>query len=553
VTGYDPLCNLVKDDAEKITNIDWSVYGKILSITKASAAASPVQKINYGYDASGNRISKIVNKQGAAANEYTWYVRDASGNVMSVYNFTGNNLTNGTLNVTEQHLYGSSRLGILNTTIDADATTTGTNANLVGSTYLSNFNRGNKVFELSNHLQNVLVTISDKKIGVDANSDGTIDYYNADVVTANDCYPFGMQMPGRKFNSSKSVYGFNGMRKDNEIYGEGNAYDFGARVYDPRLGKWLAVDMAAKSAPGWTPYRFGFDNPINFKDPDGGWEEDGHFWTVYAMGVALGMNKTDARALAVKAEYYDHIVHADNSMSILKIPGKEWMAWGKDGGVGTWADPVWQKEMHGLTGGSQSVLLSSVVAKIIGGDLFQLHTVGDAWAHSYIDEKTGERVMYGQHGRNEPWYAGLARRVLGNITFEHAKAGPESGTTADNIADRPVEYQQYVQSLLGIFNSKFHDKIKDNSMIDIFDYVQKKGGSKKANIYLLSSFVDLQTGTKSFSTENKSYNEKLVGYLKQMGVKYTSSTSTTSTTTSSGSGNVPITTTTTHYNTTINQ
>jgi YD repeat-containing protein len=71
VTGYDPLCNLVKDDAEKITNIDWSVYGKILSITKASTTARPVQKINYGYDASGNRISKIVNKQGAAANEYT--------------------------------------------------------------------------------------------------------------------------------------------------------------------------------------------------------------------------------------------------------------------------------------------------------------------------------------------------------------------------------------------------------------------------------------------------------------------------------------------------
>ena len=361
-----------------------------------------------------------------------------------------------------------------------------------------------------------------------------------------------MQMPGRTYNAGNYAYGFDGKRKDNEIHGEGNAYDFGDRIYDPRLGRWLAVDMAAKSAPGWTPYRFGFDNPINFKDPNGQWEEDGHFWTVYAMGVALGMSKTDARELAVKAEWYDHVVHKDNSMSIQKIPGKEWMAWGKDGGVGTWADPEWQKTMHGLTGGSQSELLSSVIAKIIGGDLYQLHTLGDSWAHSYIDDK-GNRVMYGQHGRNEPWYAGIARAVLGDITFEHAKAGPEHGKYADNIADRPEEYKQYVTSLLGIFNSKFHDKIKDNARTDIFDYVQKNGGSKEANIYLLQNYIDLQTGTKSFTTENKSYNEKFEGYLKQMGIKYSTSTTTTSTTTSSASGNVPITTTTNHYNITINQ
>ena len=79
-----------------------------------------------------------------------------------------------------------------------------------------NFTRGNKIFELSNHLGNVLATISDKKVPVDdgtyahnssmglqekVNStlDGVLDYYNADVVTANDYYPFGMILPGRKF------------------------------------------------------------------------------------------------------------------------------------------------------------------------------------------------------------------------------------------------------------------------------------------------------------------------------------------------------------------
>jgi RHS repeat-associated protein len=49
-------------------------------------------------------------------------------------------------------------------------------------------------------------------------------------------------MPGRTFNSSEYRYGFGGHEKDDEIKGEGNSLDFGARIYDPRLGRWLSVD-----------------------------------------------------------------------------------------------------------------------------------------------------------------------------------------------------------------------------------------------------------------------------------------------------------------------
>jgi RHS repeat-associated protein len=302
VTGYDPLCNLVKDNAEKITNIDWSVYGKILSITKASAAASPVQKINYGYDASGNRISKIVNKQGAAANEYTWYVRDASGNVMSVYNFTGNNLTNGTLNVTEQHLYGSSRLGILNTTIDADATTTGTNANLVGPTYLSNFNRGNKYYEMVNHLGSVLSTISDKKIGHDAGN-GTIDFFTADVVTAGDYTPFGMAMVNRKYTqqNAKFRFGFGGQEKSDDIKGEGNSYTAEFWEYDPRIGRRWNVDP--KPNLSISLYATFNNNPIFLIDPLG----DTTKYFNITSGVELGtINNAGAMSrVKTNAKAYD--------------------------------------------------------------------------------------------------------------------------------------------------------------------------------------------------------------------------------------------------------
>jgi len=42
--------------------------------------------------------------------------------------------------------------------------------------------------------------------------------------------------------SKASRYGFNGKMKDNEVEGEGDIYDFSARMYDARLGRWLSLD-----------------------------------------------------------------------------------------------------------------------------------------------------------------------------------------------------------------------------------------------------------------------------------------------------------------------
>ena len=78
-----------------------------------------------------------------------------------------------------------------------------------------------------------------------------------------------MLMPGRKFNSDKAVNGFGGKRKDNEIYGEGNAYDFEARILDPRLVRWLSVDPLFSSYPHQSPYVSMSNNPINRIDPTG--------------------------------------------------------------------------------------------------------------------------------------------------------------------------------------------------------------------------------------------------------------------------------------------
>ena len=249
--------NLTKDRKEGIDSIYWNVYGKITQISKNDGTV-----IKYGYDAAGNRISKTV------GTKQTLYVRDASGNVMSIYTAGIDSVNSGHLTQSEVHLYGSSRLGMLtpNTDMTVNQTMPG-----IGSKYFTTFIRGTKFFEITNHLGNVLATVTDKKMGVRSTTDTSkVAYYTADVMSAQDYYPFGMQMPGRTFTGTTSYrYGFNGKENDNEISGAGNKLDFGARIYDSRLGRWLSRDPLAEKYPNASPYNFALNNPVAAIDPDG--------------------------------------------------------------------------------------------------------------------------------------------------------------------------------------------------------------------------------------------------------------------------------------------
>ena len=65
------------------------------------------------------------------------------------------------------------------------------------------------------------------------------------------------------------TFGFNGKENDNEVKGEGNSLDFGARKYDSRLGRWLSVDPLEKKYPQFSPYNAMANNPLLFVDEDG--------------------------------------------------------------------------------------------------------------------------------------------------------------------------------------------------------------------------------------------------------------------------------------------
>lgn len=125
------------------------------------------------------------------------------------------------------------------------------------------------MYELSNHLGNVGVVISDMRIGIDENNSTTADYYLTDVVSATDFMPFGMPMPGRSYTSESYRFGFNGMEKDDEMKGEGNSLDFGARIYDSRLGRWLSLDPNAQNYSSISDYVFVGNMPTWAIDPDG--------------------------------------------------------------------------------------------------------------------------------------------------------------------------------------------------------------------------------------------------------------------------------------------
>jgi RHS repeat-associated protein len=76
-------------------------------------------------------------------------------------------------------------------------------------------------------------------------------------------------MPQRSTSSGSYRYGFNGKENDNEVKGAGNQQDYGMRIYDPRLGRFLSVDPMTKEYPWLSTYQFAANSPISGIDLDG--------------------------------------------------------------------------------------------------------------------------------------------------------------------------------------------------------------------------------------------------------------------------------------------
>ncbi|MCD6165077.1 RHS repeat-associated core domain-containing protein, partial [bacterium] len=79
---------------------------------------------------------------------------------------------------------------------------------------------------------------------------------DGDVVESYDYYPFGL---ASRTSGGGTVYKFTEKELDNET----DFYYFGARYYDPEVGRWLSVDPLSVLDPGVSSYAYVGNNPLN--------------------------------------------------------------------------------------------------------------------------------------------------------------------------------------------------------------------------------------------------------------------------------------------------
>jgi len=88
------------------------------------------------------------------------------------------------------------------------------------------------------------------------------------------------------------LFGFNGKERDNEgMGGGGSTYDYGFRIYNGQIGKFLSVDPLTREFPYLSPYQFANNTPIKSIDIEGLEQLDANFL------IAVKTGKTTIRAV----------------------------------------------------------------------------------------------------------------------------------------------------------------------------------------------------------------------------------------------------------------
>ncbi len=241
--SYNANGQLTKDEQQNIDTIIWHANGKVKEVHKTTGDV-----LSFKYDALGNRIVKQLTTNNGQLTT-TFYTRNTSSQVIAIYekqNIDSIKLTEltisgiGNQNETTNHLQNKTNDSVAYRKI------------------------GNKNYELKDHLGNIRATITDIK-----QPSNLFNFFNSTISSTSDYYNYGMQMPGRNYKTENYRYGIQGKEKDNELAGNGNAYDFGARILDPRVGRWLSTDPMETKFPSFSSYNVFENNPINKIDPDG--------------------------------------------------------------------------------------------------------------------------------------------------------------------------------------------------------------------------------------------------------------------------------------------
>lgn len=205
---------------------------------------------NYSYDANGNLINDSQ-KDISLSYNYMNLPQQISGSqtITYIYDAAGNKLkkqsTTGVTDYVNGIQYKAAGL------IDVIQTEVG----------LARNNNGFYSYEytLSDHLGNTRVTFYQNP-----------NTSQLEVLQRDDYYAFGLRKSALvSANENKYLY------NNKELQEELGQYDYGARFYDPVIGRWNVIDPKAESYDRFSPYNYTLNNPINFIDPDGTSVEDG--------------------------------------------------------------------------------------------------------------------------------------------------------------------------------------------------------------------------------------------------------------------------------------
>jgi RHS repeat-associated protein len=270
---------------------------------------------DYTYDANGNLITD-KNKNIAAIvynhlNLPTKITFGTTGTIEYIYNAVGQKLekivTDATTVTSTNYLGGFqyTKLNLGTWALQFFPTAEG----YVKNTVVNSANNYSYVFNYTDHLGNVRLSYSD------ADKDGSIA--TTEIVEESHYYPFGLKHVGYVTSLGTDYkYKYNGKELQDEL--GLNMYDYGARNYDPALGRWMNIDPKAEQYRRWSPYNYCIDNPMRFVDPDGMGVDD--FTILLAKDGAGGQGHMAAVIEDGKGNYYYTTMGgAENGAGISKM------------------------------------------------------------------------------------------------------------------------------------------------------------------------------------------------------------------------------------------